>query len=195
MGSIPSSQLSQASSSPPSQPSQPRGGLSQGSSSLGVEDDFDLTPSLTATTAGNPLATFVETIALNSSDDAKSKGKSDREMVTISSIHAAKGLEWACVFVVGVEEGIIPHKSATDSEQLREERRLLYVACTRAKFYLVLLRARSRMSMGHRGNADQSSLITQGVMRKFLVSRVLEESDLMKHQESLQNFFQGPRAC
>jgi DNA helicase-2/ATP-dependent DNA helicase PcrA len=53
--------------------------------------------------------------------------------VTLSTIHAAKGLEWGCVFIVGATEGYIPIAYATTSAEIAEEKRLFYVAVTRAK--------------------------------------------------------------
>ncbi len=61
-----------------------------------------------------------------------------RSAVTVSSIHAAKGLEWEEVYLIGVCEGKFPHPMATDAQQLAEERRLFYVAVTRAKNALVI---------------------------------------------------------
>jgi DNA helicase-2/ATP-dependent DNA helicase PcrA len=64
------------------------------------------------------------------------------------TIHSAKGLEFPTVFVVGMEEGIFPSLQADDPEQMEEERRLAYVAITRAKRRLYLVSARQRMLMG-----------------------------------------------
>ena len=58
--------------------------------------------------------------------------------IVISTIHAAKGLEWKTVYVVGLYDGSLPHKFCTSDEEISEERRLFYVACTRAKDTLVL---------------------------------------------------------
>ena len=58
--------------------------------------------------------------------------------IIISTIHAAKGLEWKTVYVVGLYDGSLPHKFCTSDEEISEERRLFYVACTRAKDTLVL---------------------------------------------------------
>jgi DNA helicase-2/ATP-dependent DNA helicase PcrA len=69
--------------------------------------------------------------------------------VTMMTLHAAKGLEFPIVFIVGVEEGIFPHKRSFESQQeMEEERRLYYVGMTRAKERLYLLRARSRTLYG-----------------------------------------------
>jgi DNA helicase-2/ATP-dependent DNA helicase PcrA len=59
-------------------------------------------------------------------------------VVTISTIHAAKGLEWDHVFIIGVSEGLIPFGSAADDAQIEEERRLLYVGLTRGRRQVAL---------------------------------------------------------
>ena len=80
------------------------------------------------------LARFLANVAL-STDTVSQEGEEQKEKVTISTIHAAKGLEWPVVFVPGVYDGSIPHSRADDSD---EERRLLYVAMTRAQALLYL---------------------------------------------------------
>lgn len=80
------------------------------------------------------LSRFLANVAL-STEITTEEGDQPQEKVTISTIHAAKGLEWPVVFVAAVYEGIIPHSRAEDSD---EERRLLYVAMTRAQALLYL---------------------------------------------------------
>lgn len=87
---------------------------------------------------------------LNHVDEAIDKAKTDRAKqkrapdvkdktaVTLSTIHQAKGLEYDTVFVTGVSEGFIPYEKSVSDSEIAEERRLLYVACTRAKLRLVL---------------------------------------------------------
>lgn len=75
--------------------------------------------------------------------------KDGKDKVSLMTVHSVKGLEYDYVFVVGLEEGIFPHiNSLMDSNQLEEERRLCYVAITRAKKKLYLLNARNRMLFG-----------------------------------------------
>jgi DNA helicase-2/ATP-dependent DNA helicase PcrA len=76
--------------------------------------------------------------------------------VTLATVHAAKGLEWDAVFVVGLVEGTFPISHADTPARLEEERRLFYVACTRARTHLRLSWARSRSGRGRR---DRSSFL------------------------------------
>ncbi len=92
------------------------------------------------------LAAFLEEVALLADLDAVDE-KSDR--ITCMTIHAAKGLEFPVVFLAGLEEGLLPHiNSLADAAALEEERRLLYVAMTRAKERLVLTHTRARLMRG-----------------------------------------------
>jgi len=96
------------------------------------------------------LATFLEDVALI---EAVSEQDSSSGTVTLMTIHAAKGLEFEYVFVVGMEEGLFPHSRVfTDPKELEEERRLAYVAITRAKQRLHLIHADSRVYFGSRQN-------------------------------------------
>lgn len=96
----------------------------------------------------NTLDEFLEHVSLFSADDRHEIGKSDR--VTLMTMHAAKGLEFEAVFVVGMEEGLFPHSLAYEKDALEEERRLCYVALTRAKTHLYLTLAARRMIFGER---------------------------------------------
>jgi DNA helicase-2/ATP-dependent DNA helicase PcrA len=73
----------------------------------------------------------------------------DSDAVTLMTIHSAKGLEFKVVFIVGLEEGILPHaNSIYEKEDVEEERRLMYVAITRAKERLYFLNSQKRMLYG-----------------------------------------------
>jgi DNA helicase-2/ATP-dependent DNA helicase PcrA len=94
------------------------------------------------------LPDLLEDVALMSSADTSS----DRDRVTLMTLHAAKGLEFPVVFMVGMEEGLFPHSRTFDAgpKELEEERRLCYVGMTRAKQELHLTYAQSRMQFGSR---------------------------------------------
>ena len=92
------------------------------------------------------LDEFLEEISLVSDIE---EHKDRKDVVTLMTIHSAKGLEFDNVFVIGMEEGIFPHKNSfCDSEGLEEERRLCYVAITRAKSKLWLINAKRRTIYG-----------------------------------------------
>ncbi|WP_232370895.1 ATP-dependent helicase [Desulfogranum marinum] len=85
------------------------------------------------------LQSFVDDTALDPPENvANTADKEDTSQLIISTIHSSKGLEWDVVFVMGLAEGRFPHQNATPGSQYEEERRLLYVAATRAKKQLFL---------------------------------------------------------
>ena len=105
------------------------------------------------------LGSFLEEAALMSSADS-SAGKST---VTLMTLHAAKGLEFPVVFIIGLEEGILPHQRVYEAGQddLEEERRLMYVGMTRAREELYLNYASSRLQYGNRTYNAQSRFIEE----------------------------------
>jgi DNA helicase II / ATP-dependent DNA helicase PcrA len=97
------------------------------------------------------LTDFLESVALISDQDTLAEGKNAPTLLTL---HAAKGLEFKVVFIVGLDDGIIPHSRSFDEpEAMEEERRLFYVGITRAEDRLYLLRALRR---GGRGYAEET---------------------------------------
>jgi DNA helicase-2/ATP-dependent DNA helicase PcrA len=107
------------------------------------------------------LNSFLENVALVQSE-AQSSLDLDKGVVTLMTVHAAKGLEFSEVFVVGLEEGLFPHsRSIIDKDQLEEERRLMYVAMTRAKEKLYLSYARQRLFFGQRNNGSPSRFLSE----------------------------------
>jgi DNA helicase II / ATP-dependent DNA helicase PcrA len=94
---------------------------------------------------------FLENIALIQDNEFADDelNNSQQEQVNLMSLHSAKGLEFEVVFLVGMEEGLLPHsRSLLDNDQMEEERRLCYVGITRAKSKLYLTCARSRYQYG-----------------------------------------------
>ena len=106
---------------------------------------------LTVEYENRTLTDFLENVALISDQDTLAEG---RNAPTLLTLHAAKGLEFGTVFIVGLDDGILPHsRSFDDPESMEEERRLFYVGITRAKDRLYLLRA---MRRGGRGYAEDT---------------------------------------
>ena len=78
----------------------------------------------------------------------KNRYKTDKDKINLMTVHAAKGLEFKVVFVTGLEEGLFPHSLSKSVEEIEEERRLFYVALTRAKDMVFLSYAGRRMMWG-----------------------------------------------
>ena len=96
--------------------------------------------------ATDPLAAFLAHAALEAGETQEAEGRPALQLMTV---HAAKGLEFHTVFVTGLEEGLFPHEnSLSEHDGVEEERRLMYVAMTRAKRRLYLTHAQSRMLHG-----------------------------------------------
>lgn len=109
---------------------------------------------------GNALETFLNEVSLIEQDQ-NSKDSEDGEVVTLMTIHAAKGLEFNHVFIAGMEEGLFPHsRSYLDPTEMEEERRLAYVAYTRAKQKLYLTHTESRVYFGSINSNPVSRFVT-----------------------------------
>ncbi len=93
---------------------------------------------------GGDLSSFLQHVFLAADD----KDEDPQGQVRLMTVHAAKGLEFSHVFVVGMEDGGFPHKNAVAENRLEEERRLMYVAMTRARFRLTLSYAKSQRKFG-----------------------------------------------
>lgn len=106
---------------------------------------------------GVSLNIFLEEVSLIADVDTIDE---QQNAVTLMTVHSAKGLEFSYVFIAGLEEGIFPHnRSLLDRDELEEERRLMYVAMTRAMDRLYLLHAQNRMLYGEsRSNAPSQFL-------------------------------------
>jgi DNA helicase-2/ATP-dependent DNA helicase PcrA len=95
------------------------------------------------------LSAFLQEISLYSDQDAI---RGDASLVTLMTLHNAKGLEFRVVYLIGMEEGIFPHSRSIEEQGIEEERRLCYVGMTRAEERLTLLHASSRMLYGGRNH-------------------------------------------
>ncbi len=105
------------------------------------------------------LSTFLQEVSLLTDADSED---GDDNKVTLMTLHASKGLEFAVVFVSGLEEGLFPMaRSSQDAAELEEERRLFYVGATRAKELLFLTYARSRYRFGQHETAVRSRFLDE----------------------------------
>jgi DNA helicase II / ATP-dependent DNA helicase PcrA len=126
------------------------------------------------------LMRFLEDVALMSDTDEYDEKV---DAVTLITLHAAKGLEFPIVFIVGMEEGLLPHiRSFDDPNQMEEERRLAYVGVTRAKDRLYLLRAFRRAFMGQSSHNPPS---------RFL--KDLPEELVHRAAQGVEHAYQRPR--
>ena len=120
------------------------------------------------------LSVFLEEMSLLSEGD---KTKNDEEAVTLMTLHNSKGLEFNCVIITGMEEGLFPSFQSVAEEGIEEERRLLYVGMTRAKKSLILSFAWKRRVWG-REQSNESSRFFEEIPRSFV-----------EHQSSVYSSF------
>ncbi len=108
------------------------------------------------------LADFLEQVALVADADQIPDGENHGGLVTLMTLHTAKGLEFPVVFLTGLEENVFPHeRSSGDERELAEERRLAYVGITRAEQRLYLTRAVTRTWFGRPGYHKQSRFLSE----------------------------------
>jgi DNA helicase II / ATP-dependent DNA helicase PcrA len=123
---------------------------------VNVAAEYDLTAE--NTDEGPSLAGFLQQIALVADADGR---RDDEGLVTLMTLHNAKGLEYPIVFLIGMEEGVFPHQRAIEEGGLEEERRLAYVGLTRAQRDLYLTYARTRAVFGQRSYGARSRFVDE----------------------------------
>lgn len=126
------------------------------------------------------LTEFLENVALVEQEyhSDKQEDGEKKNAITLMTLHAAKGLEFPIVFMIGLEEGLFPHsRSLMDRGELEEERRLCYVGMTRAKEKLFLTYARRRLFFGQRTSNIVSRFVTE-LPEHVIMQRVSEGEDL-----------------
>jgi len=136
------------------------------------------------------LADFLEEVALMSTADVANDGNK----VTLMTLHAAKGLEFPVVFMVGMEDGLFPSQRALEEgpRQLEEERRLCYVGMTRAREELYLLYAQSRLQFGSRGYAMPSRFL-EDMGRGVAIGQTDRAPQRNEYDEVVNDFDIGDR--
>ncbi|MEX2015068.1 MAG: UvrD-helicase domain-containing protein [Candidatus Hydrogenedentales bacterium] len=133
-----------------------------------------------AATTKPTLKAFLDASALNS-DGIDRGGDEKRRGVTLMTIHSAKGLEFPFVFLMGCEESVLPHEKSLQDNGLEEERRLFYVAVTRARRHLTVFEALSRVRNGRERMCTTSRFlldIPEALVRK----RVLAARDMVEER-------------
>lgn len=126
----------------------------------GIQEFVDTPPESEEEVAERTLDVFMRDIALLT--DADENDNEDTDKVSLMTVHAAKGLEFKSVFVVGMEDNLFPSQlSLTSKEDLEEERRLFYVAITRAEKHLTLTYASSRYRWGQITHGEASQFLEE----------------------------------
>jgi DNA helicase-2/ATP-dependent DNA helicase PcrA len=121
---------------------------------VAVAAEFDANREIEGESDVPPLEEFLQQISLYSEQD---KLNAEESLLTLMTLHNAKGLEFRVVFIIGCEDGVFPHSRALDEGEEEEERRLCYVGITRARERLYLTSARTRRSFGGRSEATMPS--------------------------------------
>lgn len=135
------------------------------------------------------LSDFMSEVSLATDQDKNDDSDSNEPRVTMMTIHSAKGLEFANIFVVGVEEELLPSSMCMESPmQIEEERRLLYVAITRAKKYCMLSYATSRFHNGQTKTCRPSRFISDIDIRYLHTSSGNDISAADKSYQSMSQF-------
>jgi DNA helicase II / ATP-dependent DNA helicase PcrA len=144
---------------------------------VGVAAEFDTNRAVEGDSDITPLEEFLQQISLLSDQDSLTD---DAGQITLMTLHNAKGLEFPVVFVIGAEEGVFPHSRSVEEGNVEEERRLAYVAITRARRRLYLTCAQRRSLFGRNAEYNMPS--------RFL-SEIPEE--LVERKESENRFRRG----
>jgi len=127
----------------------------------------------------NELVTLDDFLAEISLVADMTEHKNDADVVTLMTIHAAKGLEFDYVFVIGMEEGLFPHSNSMDLDELEEERRLCYVAITRSRKKLWLVNAKRRMIYGKTDSFLPSRFIGE------IEEEILEKDEIIDYKNTI----------
>ena len=122
----------------------------------------------------------------------KNDDNENLNVVSLMTMHAAKGLEFPCVFIVGVEEDVLPHKTSVDEGTIEEERRLFYVGITRAKRELFLSYAKKRRRFGENINCEPSRFLTE-LDQDHLIWEEETPPDPEKSQQVGESYLQAMR--
>jgi superfamily I DNA/RNA helicase len=139
------------------------------------------------------LSDFLEKYCLADDNDKVEEEESQKDAVTLMTVHAAKGLEFDSVFIIGLDQNIFPNDRALNEGAKEEERRLLYVAITRAKKKLTITRARKRFRYGKESMQRPSEFISEisnDCYEKIDVENAFKKVTAEELSKALDNFIQ-----
>ena len=143
-----------------------------------------ITATFEETTGSVDLGDFLEEISLIADI---SEHQTNEDVVTLMTLHSAKGLEFPVVFLSGMEDGIFPHQNTlNEAGGIEEERRLCYVGITRAKERLYLTNARSRMLYGHTNRFMPSRFLDE-IDEQLIERKDIASSQVINKEEMYQN--------
>lgn len=165
-------------------------------SSIGMMDLAPLSQVESPKTAEPVLEEFLSQLVLNSKEE-EDKEETPQNAVTLMTLHGAKGLEFPVVFLVGLEDGNLPHQRTIDEgTDLSEERRLFYVGITRAKEVLYLSRAKNRIRYGKAVPRNPCRFL-EDIPQDLILERdesstpqFKSEEAAKRHEEEVLNFFE-----
>lgn len=140
-----------------------------------------------------PLYSVVRSLCLQDML-ARQDDNSDDNQVQMMTLHAAKGLEFPHVFMVGMEEELIPHRNSIEAETIDEERRLAYVGMTRAQHTLTFTRSRARQQFGETNACDASRFLDDLPHEDVLILGELGTSNAEQARATGKDALQGLRA-
>jgi DNA helicase II / ATP-dependent DNA helicase PcrA len=125
------------------------------------------------------LPGFLDATHLNGDSQFEKREDGKRDAVSLMTIHSAKGLEFPFVFIVGMEDGLLPHERAMVDGSLEEERRLFYVALTRGKRHVTMFEAVSRVRNGRERMSKPSRFLTE-IPEALIVHQVRAARDMVQ---------------
>jgi DNA helicase-2/ATP-dependent DNA helicase PcrA len=141
---------------------------------------------------GRSLQQFLDDMALSADRDDDDLEK--KQGVTLITLHAAKGLEYPIVYLVGLEEGVLPHRRSIEEGTRDEERRLLYVGITRAQERLTMTYCSTRMKWGEKTSCQSSSFIVELDEEHLIHTTYDDVMGAEASPEETENFFAGLRS-
>ena len=127
-----------------------------------IEEFLTVTKAFEERSDDTSLIAFLTDLALVADIDTLDEEEKAKGTIILMTMHAAKGLEFPVVFIIGMEENIFPHsRSLGELEEMEEERRLMYVGTTRAEEQLILTSAQNRMIFGRTSSSPQSRFVNE----------------------------------